>query len=85
MVSSRTNSASRQAFRRDFKQRDTPAYALSVHKSQGSKSPSVVRAILGEHAAMLQRNLLYTAITRARRLLVIFGESLADLDSSTLN
>ncbi|MBE3065248.1 MAG: AAA family ATPase, partial [Spirochaetes bacterium] len=49
------------------------AYALSVHKSQGSEYPSVVLALLGEHAAMLQRNLLYTAVTRARRLVVIVG------------
>jgi len=49
------------------------AYALSVHKSQGSEYPSVVLTLLGEHAAMLQRNLLYTAVTRARRLVVIVG------------
>jgi exodeoxyribonuclease V alpha subunit len=49
------------------------AYALSVHKSQGSEYPSVVLALLGEHAGMLQRNLLYTAVTRARRLVVIVG------------
>jgi exodeoxyribonuclease V alpha subunit len=53
------------------------AYALSVHKSQGSEYPSVVLALLGEHAAMLQRNLLYTAVTRARRLFVIVGSSSA--------
>ena len=44
-----------------------------MHKSQGSEYPSVVLALLGEHAAMLQRNLLYTAVTRARRLIVIVG------------
>ena len=53
------------------------AYALSVHKSQGSEYPAVVLAILGEHAAMLQRNLLYTAVTRARRLMVIVGSRAA--------
>jgi exodeoxyribonuclease V alpha subunit len=49
------------------------AYTLSVHKSQGSEYPAVVLVLLGEHAGMLQRNLLYTAVTRARRLLVIVG------------
>jgi exodeoxyribonuclease V alpha subunit len=53
------------------------AYALSVHKSQGSEYPSVVLTLLGEHAAMLQRNLLYTAVTRARRLVVIIGSHAA--------
>jgi exodeoxyribonuclease V alpha subunit len=53
------------------------AYALSVHKSQGSEYPAVVLALLGEHAGMLQRNLLYTAVTRARRLLVIVGSRAA--------
>ena len=40
------------------------AYVLSVHKSQGSEYPSVVLTLLGEHAAMLQRNLLDTAVRR---------------------
>jgi hypothetical protein len=53
------------------------AYALSVHKSQGSEYPSVVLTLLGEHAVMLQRNLLYTAVTRARRLVVIVGSRAA--------
>ena len=53
------------------------AYALSVHKSQGSEYPAVVLSILGEHAVMLQRNLLYTAVTRARRLMVIVGSRAA--------
>ncbi len=53
------------------------AYALSVHKSQGSEYPSVVLTLLGEHAAMLQRNLLYTAVTRARKLVVIVGSRAA--------
>jgi exodeoxyribonuclease V alpha subunit len=53
------------------------AYALSVHKAQGSEYPAVVLSLLGEHAAMLQRNLLYTAITRARRFAVIVGSRAA--------
>jgi len=58
------------------------AYALSVHKAQGSEYPAVVLALLDEHAAMLERNLLYTAVTRARRLMVIVG-SRAALHSAT--
>ncbi len=49
------------------------AYASSVHKSQGSEYPVVVFPVLEEHHIMLQRNLLYTAVTRARRLVVIVG------------
>jgi exodeoxyribonuclease V alpha subunit len=49
------------------------AYALSVHKSQGSEYPAVVISLLEEHSAMLQRTLLYTAVSRARRLAVIVG------------
>ena len=49
------------------------AMGISVHKSQGSEYPAVVLPILAEHWIMLQRNLLYTAVTRARRLVVIVG------------
>jgi exodeoxyribonuclease V alpha subunit len=49
------------------------AYAVSVHKSQGSEFPAVVLPLTTQHYLMLQRNLLYTAITRARRLAVIVG------------
>jgi exodeoxyribonuclease V alpha subunit len=49
------------------------AYALSVHKSQGSEYPAVILLMLPEHHVMLQRNLLYTAITRGKRLVVIVG------------
>ena len=51
----------------------TLAYALSVHKSQGSEYPAVIIPLLEEHAGMLQRTLLYTAVSRARRLAVIVG------------
>ncbi len=51
----------------------TLAYAISVHKSQGSEYPVVVMPILTQHFIMLQRNLLYTAITRAKRLLILVG------------
>jgi len=49
------------------------AYALTVHKSQGSEYPCVVVTALTQHYIMLQRNLLYTAVTRARELVVIVG------------
>jgi exodeoxyribonuclease V alpha subunit len=50
------------------------AYAVSVHKSQGSEFPAVVVPVLTTHYMMLQRNLLYTAVTRARRLVVLVGQ-----------
>ncbi len=49
------------------------AYACSVHKAQGSEYPAVVLALLTQHHPMLQRNLVYTALTRGRRLVVIVG------------
>jgi exodeoxyribonuclease V alpha subunit len=49
------------------------AYAISIHKSQGSEYPAVVVPLLSQHYIMLQRNLLYTAITRARKLVVLVG------------
>ena len=49
------------------------AYAVSIHKAQGSEFPAVVVPMLTQHYVMLQRNLLYTAITRARRLCVLVG------------
>jgi exodeoxyribonuclease V alpha subunit len=49
------------------------AYAISVHKAQGSEFPAVVMPIVTQHYTMLQRNLLYTAITRARQLCVLAG------------
>jgi exodeoxyribonuclease V alpha subunit len=49
------------------------AYAATVHKSQGSEYPAVILPLHTTHYLMLQRNLLYTAITRAKRLLVLVG------------
>lgn len=49
------------------------AFAVSVHKSQGSEYPAIVMPVLTQHYLMLQRNLLYTAITRAKRLVVLVG------------
>jgi len=51
----------------------TLAYAISVHKAQGSEFPVVVIPIVTQHYMMLQRNLLYTAVTRARDLCVLTG------------
>lgn len=51
----------------------TLAYAVSVHKAQGSEFPVVVMPIVPQHYMMLQRNLLYTAITRAQKLCVLAG------------
>jgi exodeoxyribonuclease V alpha subunit len=50
-----------------------PAYAVTIHKSQGSEYPAVVIPVLTQHYAMLQRNLLYTGITRGKRLVVLVG------------
>ena len=49
------------------------AYAVSVHKSQGSEYPAVVVPILTQHYVLLQRNLLYTAVTRGKKLVVLVG------------
>jgi len=49
------------------------AYAVSVHKSQGSEYPAVIVPVLTQHYIMLQRNLIYTAVTRGRRLVVLVG------------
>ncbi len=54
-----------------------PAYAISVHKSQGSEYPAVVLPLLVQHYVLLQRNLLYTGVTRGKRLVVLVGETKA--------
>jgi exodeoxyribonuclease V alpha subunit len=53
------------------------AYATTIHKSQGSEYPAVVIPLTTQHYPMLQRNLLYTAVTRGRRLVVIVGQKKA--------
>lgn len=60
------------------------AYAVTVHKSQGSEYPAIVLALVNQHYMLLQRNLLYTAITRAKRLCVIVGQPRA-LDVAVRN
>jgi exodeoxyribonuclease V alpha subunit len=59
----------------DFSELDelVHAYAVSIHKSQGSEYPAVVIPILTQHYILLQRNLLYTGVTRGKRLVVIVG------------
>lgn len=53
------------------------SYAISIHKSQGSEYPAVVIPVTTQHFKMLQRNLIYTAITRAKRLVVLIGSKKA--------
>ena len=54
-----------------------PAYAISIHKSQGSEYPAVVIPLLTQHYMLLQRNLVYTGITRGKKLVVLVGETKA--------
>jgi len=51
----------------------TIAYAISVHKSQGSEYPAVIVPLVTQHYVMLQRNLLYTAMTRGQKLVILIG------------
>jgi exodeoxyribonuclease V alpha subunit len=50
------------------------AYAITIHKSQGSEFPAVVIPLATQHYMLLQRNLIYTGITRGKRLLVLIGQ-----------
>ncbi len=52
----------------------TLAYAVTVHKSQGSEYPAIILPLTREHYMLLQRNLLYTGITRAKRLCILIGQ-----------
>ncbi|MDR2573623.1 MAG: ATP-dependent RecD-like DNA helicase [Desulfovibrio sp.] len=54
-----------------------PAYAISIHKSQGSEYEAVVIPIMMQHYVLLQRNLIYTGVTRGKRLVVLVGEAKA--------
>src|ERR1700687_3657213 len=54
-----------------------PAYAATIHKSQGSEYPAVIIPVLTQHYPMLQRNLLYTGVTRGKRLVVLVGRKKA--------
>jgi exodeoxyribonuclease V alpha subunit len=53
------------------------AYAISVHKSQGSEYPVIILPLVTRHYVMLQRNLLYTALTRARQMVILVGSAKA--------
>jgi exodeoxyribonuclease V alpha subunit len=53
------------------------AYAVTIHKSQGSEYPAVIIPVLTQHYPMLQRNLLYTGVTRGKRLVVLVGQKKA--------
>jgi exodeoxyribonuclease V alpha subunit len=63
----------------DFEQLDELilSYAITIHKSQGSEYPCVVIPIHTQHYTLLQRNLLYTAVTRGKQLVVIVGTTKA--------
>jgi exodeoxyribonuclease V alpha subunit len=54
-----------------------PAYAATIHKSQGSEYPAVIIPVLSQHYAMLQRNLLYTGVYQGKRLVVLVGQKKA--------
>jgi exodeoxyribonuclease V alpha subunit len=54
-----------------------PAYAATIHKSQGSEYPAVVIPVMTQHYAMLQRNLIYTGVTRGKKLVVLVGQKRA--------
>ena len=51
-----------------------PAYAITIHKSQGSEFPAVIMPFLNSHFVMLERNLLYTGVTRAKKYLFLKGQ-----------
>ena len=53
------------------------AYAVTIHRAQGSEFPAVVIPVAMQHYMLLQRNLIYTGITRAKRLLVVVGQKKA--------
>ncbi len=69
----------KSAVRYDFGELDqlAPAYAITVHKSQGSEFPAVVIPIVSDQFLLLQRNLLYTAITRGRQLVIVAAQTRA--------
>jgi exodeoxyribonuclease V alpha subunit len=68
-----------RAVRYGFDELDTlvPAYAATIHKSQGSEYPAVVIPMLTQHYAMLRRKLLYTGVTRGKQLVVLVGQKKA--------
>jgi exodeoxyribonuclease V alpha subunit len=61
----------------DFADELRPAYAITIHKSQGSEAPVVIMPMVTQHWNMLQRDLLYTGLTRAKKLAIIVGQKRA--------
>lgn len=57
------------------------AYAMTIHKSQGSEYQCVIITVMDEHAALLQKNLIYTAITRAKKKVILIGQDSAIVKS----
>ncbi len=51
-----------------------PCYATTIHKSQGSEYPAVIIPVVTQHYTMLARNLLYTGVTRGKRLVILVGQ-----------
>ena len=62
----------------------TLAYAISVHKSQGSEYPAVIMVLMPQHYPLLQKNLLYTGMTRGKKLLILVGTKTA-IEQALLN
>lgn len=60
----------------DFEELDeiVPAYAITIHKSQGAEYPVVIVPLLMQHFVMLERNLIYTAVTRGKKMVVLVGQ-----------
>ena len=54
-----------------------PAYAISIHKSQGSEYPAIIIPIMMQHYVLLQRNLIYTGVTRGKKLVILIGDARA--------
>src|SRR5437879_13504573 len=63
----------------DFGELDevAPAYAVTIHRSQGSEFPAVVIPLATQHYMLLQRNLIYTGITRGKKLVAVIGQKKA--------
>jgi exodeoxyribonuclease V alpha subunit len=75
-LSARSQSGSISAIVYDFGELDevSLAYAITIHKSQGSEFPAVVIPLAMQHYMLLQRNLVYTGITRGKKLVVLIGQ-----------
>ena len=69
-----TSTAGRSATRSDELDEVSLAYAISIHKSQGSEYPAVVIPVAMQHYLLLERNLLYTGVTRGKRLVILIGQ-----------